>query len=76
MKLFQKYQVNVGDFQGSILGPKLVLLFFDDLSDDVICNIAMNAYNTTLSKCDQASDLWQQLELASKLESGQRDIVH
>ena len=52
IKLFQKYQVNVGDFQGSILGPKLVLLFFDDLSDDVICNIAMNAYNTTLSKCD------------------------
>ena len=52
IKLLQKYQVNVGDFQGSILGPKLVLLFFDDLSDDVICNIAMNAYNTTLSKCD------------------------
>ena len=24
-----------------------------------------------LSKCDQASDLWQQLELASELEQGQ-----
>ena len=30
----------------------------DDLSDDVICNIAIYADNTThYSKCDQASDL-------------------
>ena len=29
-----------------------------------------NTNDTTLySKCNQASDLWQQLELASKLES-------
>ena len=27
------------------------------------------------SKCDQASYLWQQLELASELESGLRDTV-
>ena len=27
------------------------------------------------SKCDQASDLWQQLELASELESGLRGTV-
>ena len=27
------------------------------------------------SKCDQASDLWQQLELASELESNLRDTV-
>ena len=26
-------------------------------------------------KCDQASDLWQQLELASELESDLRDTV-
>ena len=32
------------------------------------------ADDTTLySKCDQASDLWQQLELASELESDLRD---
>ena len=38
--------------------------------DDIICDIAIFADNTTLySKCDQASDLWQQLELASELES-------
>ena len=30
---------------------------------------------TLYSKCDQASDLWQQLELASELESDLRDTV-
>ena len=38
--------------------------------DDVICNIVIYADNTYLySKYDQASDLWQQLELASELVS-------
>ena len=42
----------------------------------VICNIAIYADNTTLyTKCDQASDLWQQLELASELESDLRYSV-
>ena len=41
-----------------------------DFPDDVICNMAIYADNTTLySKCDQASDLREQLELASELES-------
>ena len=35
------------------------------------------ADDTTLySKCDQASDLWQQLELVTELESDLRDTVH
>ena len=35
----------------------------------MMCNIAIYADDTTLySKCDQASNLWQQLELASELE--------
>ena len=60
----------------SILGSTLFLLYTDDLPDDVICNIAIYADDTTLySKCDQASDLWQQLELASELESDLRDTV-
>ena len=45
----------------------------NDLPDDAICNIVIYADNTThYSKCDQASDLWQQLELVSELESGLR----
>ena len=36
---------------------------------DVICKIAIYADDPSLySKCDQASDLWQQLELASEFE--------
>ena len=39
-------------------------------------DIAIYADETILySKCDQASDLWQQLELASELESDLQDTV-
>ena len=66
MKPSQEYPVNAGVPQGSILGPTLFLLYINGLADDVICDIAIYADDATLySKFDQASDLWQQLELAS-----------
>ena len=71
-KSLQKYPVNAGVSQGPILGPTPFLLYIDDLPDDV-CNTVIYADDTTLySKCDQTSDLWQQLELASELESDLR----
>ena len=68
-KSSREYPVNDRVPQSSILGPTLFLLYIN-LPDDVTCDIAIYANDTTLYyKCDQASDQWQQLELASELES-------
>ena len=72
-KFSQKNRVNAGVPQGFSHGP---ILYINDLPDDVICNIAIYADDTTLySKCDQVSDLLQQLELASELECDLGDTV-
>ena len=46
------------------------------LPNDAMCNIATYADITLYSKCDQASDVWQQLELVSELESDIQDTEH
>ena len=67
---FQEFLVNAIVLQCSIFGPNFFLLYINDLPDDVICDIVIYADdNTQYSKCDQASDLREQLELASELES-------
>ena len=74
-KSSQRYPVNAGVLQGSILGPTRFLLHINDLPD-VICNIAIYADDITLySKCDQASDLWQQVGSAPELDSDIGDMV-
>ena len=75
-KSSQKHPVNDWVPQGSILSPTFFLLYINDLSDDVMSNIAIYDDDTTLcSRCDQASDLWQELELAFELESDLQDTV-
>ena len=74
-KSSQEYPVNAGVPQRSILGHTLFLLYINDLPVDVICDIAIYADDVLYSKCDRESDLWQQLELSSELESDLQDTV-
>ena len=53
---------------GQIFG--LISSFLSNRQLRLICNIGIYSDDTTLySKCNQTSDLWQQLELASEFES-------
>ena len=51
-KSSREYPVNAGVLQGSILGLTLFLLYSNDLPDDVICNIAIYADDTTELESD------------------------
>ena len=56
----QEYPVNAGVPQSFILCPPLSVLYINDLTDYVICDIVIYAdYTTLYSKCHEASDLWQ-----------------
>ena len=73
-KSSQEYPINAGVPHGTIIGSTLFPLYINDLPDDVICNIAIYANDTTLySTCDQVSDMWQQLEIVAEFESDLRD---
>ena len=51
-------------------------MYVNELLHDFIHDIAIFADDTTLCfNCNQASDLWQQLEYASELESDLQDTV-
>ena len=81
LQLFrQLYLIKSGATQAVALNIQLMLKYLKghsyDLPDNDICNISIYADDTTLySKCDQASDLWQQLKLASELKSDLWNII-
>ena len=76
-KSLQEYPLNAGVSQSSILGPTFFLEYVNDLPDDFIRNIPISADDTTIySNCDQASDLWQQLEMAAKFKFDQQDTMY
>ena len=57
-KSSQEYPVTAGVPQDPILSPTLFLLYINDLPDNVICDSAIYADDTTVySNCDQSSDL-------------------
>ena len=67
-----EHAINVGVPQGAILGlyfSYYTLMTFLMMLSVMLLSMLM----ILISKCDQASDLWHQLEFASELESDLRD---
>ena len=58
-KSLQEYSVNAGVPQSSILGPTLFLLHINDFPDDVICNIAIYADDTTREYNQKFVTFWE-----------------
>ena len=69
-----EHAINVGVPQDAILGlyfSYYTLMTFLMMLSVMLLSMLM----ILISKCDQASDLWHQLEFASELESDLRDTV-
>ena len=75
-KSSEEHPVNADGPQGFILGSTLFLLYINDLPGDVTYDIAIYVNTTFYSKCDQAFDLFQQLELVFELESDLQDTMN
>ena len=72
--LFHQFSIIDNFARFSILSHTF-LLYINDLPDDVICKIAIYVDTILYSKSEQASDLWQQLVLASELKCDLRDTL-
>ena len=75
-KSSEEHPVNADGPQGFILGSTLFLPYINDLPGDVTYDIAIYVNTTFYSKCDQAFDLCQQLELVFELESDLQDTMN
>ena len=69
------YITNAGIPQGSVLGQTLLLVFINDLPNDVLSRIGIYADGTTLYSSLGKSVIFEKVESAGELELDLRSIV-